>query len=239
MPWKVPPRRQTKSVTSVPFKLFERFSCAAQLSAVARLKTNMKHSYLPRNVHALTVTAIAAVGLLLTSGAALAQTTKTIKGHFHSTDGNHGIYVETIATDGDTETKTVVYTREPDKETSTDITNTVGKGTGTRTVAYSHTDFGSTAEFTASKTITKVKGGFVGTGTYTTAAGVTGTLKTLETFAADVSVVTATYTPSTGTGDTTDLRLEEDALGFVAVKDITIDPNGNTVSYINTRDGRF
>ena len=46
------------------------------------------------------------------------------------------------------------------------------------------------------------------------------------------------YTPSTGTPGTTDLRVEEDALDYVAVKTLALDPDGKTTSTITTRYGR-
>ncbi len=198
----------------------------------------MQKSFLPRSVNPLAVAAFAAFGLLFSSGAAFAQTMKTIKGNFHSNDGNDGTFVETVATNGDSKTDTVVYTRKSDHATSTDITTKVtNPANDSYTVAYSHTDFGSTAEFTSNKTVDKVKGGFFGSGTFTTAAGVTGTLRTLETNAADVNVISNAYLPATGAG-TNDLRVEEDALGFVVTRTLSVDPSGTTKSIVTTRTFR-
>jgi hypothetical protein len=211
----------------------------AQLSPGARLETTMKQSFLPHHINTLAVAAFAALGLMLSSGAAFAQTTKTIKGNFHSNDGNNGSFVETIATDGDSKTDTLVYTRRSDKATSTDIFTTVTNPTNdSYTVAYSHTDYGSTAEFTSNKTVDKVKGGYFGSGTYTTATGITGTLRSLETKASDVGVTSTAYLPSTGTAGTNDLRVEEDALGFKVVRTLSVDSNGTTTSVITTRTFR-
>jgi hypothetical protein len=196
----------------------------------------MKHLQLPRNIRHLAITAIAAAGLIFTSGAALAGTTRTVKGVFHRTDGKNGTYVETIDTDGDTVTDTVILTLKDSKETATDITTKVtDSATHSYTVAYTHTDFGSTAQFTSNKTVDKKKGGEVGTGTYTDVAGVSGTFTTLETSQGDVGAVTAAYTPSSGAKGTSDVRLEEDALGFKAVRYFTLLPSGNTTSLVTTR----
>jgi hypothetical protein len=197
----------------------------------------MKHSYLPHRSFTFAATAIAAVGLMLTSGLAQAQTTKTIKGRFHSTDGNSGNFVETIDTDGDVVTDTVVYTRNSDQETSTDITTVTGKdtGMGTYTVAFSHTDYGATAAFTSNKTVDYVKGGgHVGMGTYTTATGTTGTFRTLETVASDVKIVSTAYVPATGTG-TNELRVQEESFGFTAIRDLTLDPDGKATTVYTIR----
>ncbi len=197
----------------------------------------MQHSYLPRQFNAFAATAIAAFGLMLSTGAALAQTTKTVKGDFRSSDGNSGTYVATIAVNGEVTTETVVYTRSSDQETSTDITTTTkDPADKSRTISYSHTDYGSTAEFTSNKTIAKVKGGFSGSGTYTTAAGTTGTLTSLESSASGVSAKTTTYTSSAGKV-TTNLRLEEDALdlGIVAIKVLALNPDGTTTATVTTR----
>jgi hypothetical protein len=192
----------------------------------------MKYATPPRHSLTLAASAIAAVGLLLTAGLAQAQTTKTIKGHFHSSDGNRGTYIETVDTNGDVVTDTVVYTRQSDKETSTDISIVTGKdtGTGTYTVAFSHTDYGTTAAFTSMKTVVYVKGeGHVGNGTYTNADGVAGTFRTLEYYVKDIKIESSAYVPSTGTG-TNELRVEEDALGFKTVRTLTVAPDDKITS---------
>jgi hypothetical protein len=193
----------------------------------------MKHLLLPRNITALAATAFAAIGLVLSSGAVHAETTKTRKGAFKSTDGNRGTFIETVVTNGDTKTDTFVYTRGSDKETSTDITTTTDVSATSHTVSYSHTDYGSTTPFVSKKTVDEVKGGNFGTGTYTNADGVSGTFRTLETSAGSVSVVSAAYIPSTGAG-TNDLRVEEDTLGFKVVRTLSVDPAGTTSSITNT-----
>jgi hypothetical protein len=213
------------------------FAPAAQLSPFSRLKSSMKNSYLPHPSLTFVAAAVAAVGLMFTSSLAQAQTTKTIKGHFHSTDGNSGSFVETVDTDGDVVTTTVVYTRNSDKETSTDISTVTGKdtGVGTYTVAYSHTDYGTTAAYTSNRTVDYVKGGgHVGTGTYTTAAGVTGTFRTLETFVNEVKITSFAYLPATGTG-INELRVEEDEFGFTAVRDLTLDATGKATTVYTIR----
>jgi hypothetical protein len=196
----------------------------------------MKHSYLRHR----SIILAAAVGLMFTSGLAHADTTRITKGRFHSTDGNGGRFVETVVTDGDVVTETVVLTRNSDQETSTSITTTTGKdtGTGTYTVAYSHTDYGATAAFTSNRTVDYIKGGgHVGTGTYTTATGVTGTFRTLENRVSDVKITSFAYLPATGTG-TNELRIEEDTFAYTAVRELTLDPDGTatTVYTIRHRD---
>jgi hypothetical protein len=195
----------------------------------------MKRTTLPHSFTLLAVTAFAAIGLLASAGAQPLETSKTIKGEFNSTDGNHGTYVETTATEGNVETITIVYTRQSDKETSTDITvKTPDTATKSYTVSYSHTDYGSTAKFTSDKTVDKVKGGYVGSGTYTNADGVSGKFRTLETTVDGINVISAAYIPATGTG-TNELRVEQDALGFIAVRTLTVTPTGATTSVITTR----
>ena len=192
----------------------------------------MKHNLL-RNFTPLAVTAVAAFGLMLTSGVAFAQTTKAIKGDYHSSDGNSGTYVETITINGNTKTDDVISTRNSDKKTSTDNTSTTVNPDKSRTITHSETAYGATAEFTSQRTVDKVKGGFSGTGTYTTAAGVSGTLTSLETSAGTDGVRTIAYTASTG-GVTTDLRVEYDGFGFALVKTFSLAPDGTTTANVTT-----
>ena len=119
--------------------------------------------------------------------------------------------------------------------TQTDTTNTVKNSDGSRTVDYTSTSYGATTAFSSHRTITKEKHGqFVGTGTYTTATGVTGTLTTLETSAETVNVVSAVYNSATA-GITNALRLEDDGFGFVTVKRLDLDPAGKLTVIVTTR----
>ena len=184
--------------------------------------------------------ALAALTLSLAPARVSAQTTypvvHTYSGNFKSTDGNSGTFVNTVTTtSATTKDDVVVYTRSSDSETKTDTTDTTINGDGSRTVAYTSMDYGATAAFTSNKTITKEKHGqFVGTGTYTTAAGVSGDLTTLESKADIVNVVSAVYNSST-TGITNDLRLEEDGFGFVTVKHLDLAPGGVLTVVVTTR----
>ncbi len=161
---------------------------------------------------------------------------QTRSGNFKSTDGTSGTFVNTITTSSaTTKSDVVVFTRSSDGKTKTDTTNTTTNGDGSREVAYSSVDYGATAPFTSSKTVTKEKHGqFVGTGNFTTADGTSGTLTTLETKAETVNVVSAVYNNST-TGITNDLRLEDDGFGFVTAKHLSLDPTGKLTVEVTTR----
>ena len=200
----------------------------------------MKTSFL-----ALPALALLAVGFTLSPARVSAQTAtatvtypvvNTRSGNFKSTDGNSGTFVNTITTtSATTKTDVVVFTRSSDSATRTDTTDTTINEDGSRTIAHSSVDYGATAPFTSNRTLTKEKHGqFVGTGTYTTAAGVTGTLTTLETKAETVSVVSAVYNGS-GVGITNDLRLEDDGFGFVTNKVLSLDPTGKLTEVVTTR----
>ena len=161
---------------------------------------------------------------------------QTHSGNFKSTDGNSGTFVNTVTVNSATsKSDIVVFTRSSDGAKKTDSTDTTINSDGTRTVAHSDIDYGATAAFTSTKTLTKEKHGqFVGKGTFTTAAGTTGTLTTLETKAETVNVVSAVYNNST-TGVTNDLRLEDDGFGFVTVKTLSLDPTGKLTETVTTR----
>ena len=192
--------------------------------------------------------ALAALGFALLPAHASAQTatettstltfpvTHTFSGNFKSTDGNSGTFVNTVTTNSATSKHdVVVFTRSSDSETKTDTTDTTTNADGSRTVAYSSLDYGATTPFTSNKTITKEKHGqFVGTGTYTTAAGVSGDLTTLESKADIVDVVSAVYN-SSSTGITNALHLEEDGFGFVTVKTLDLAPGGKLTVVVTTR----
>ncbi len=192
----------------------------------------MKYVSLPRSINSV---AIAVIGLALTSGATLADTTKTIKGTFHASDGKKGSYVETVATDGDAVTVTFVYKDKATKETSTEVTTTTKVSDDSYTVAYSHTDFGTTAAFTYNKTIDKVAGGFTGKGTYTNADGTKGTVTSIDSGAGEVDVVSSTYAPASGDVGAHDLVVEEDGVSSVTIRTITVDPSGAVKSALVTR----
>ena len=131
-------------------------------------------------------------------------------------------------------TDVVVFTRSSDSETRTDTTTTTLNADGTKTIAHNDTDYGATTSFTSNKTLTKEKHGqFVGSGTYTTAAGVNGTFTTLESKAETVNVVSAVYNATSGI--TNDLRLEDDGFGFVTVKVLDLAPTGTLTETVTTR----
>ena len=162
-------------------------------------------------------------------------TTETITGDFKSTDGNSGTYVNTITTDGATKTERIVFTRTSDGAISTDSRTAVKNSDHTRSVTYSHTDFGATAAFTSQKVVTREKHGqFIGKGTYTTATGDTGTLSTLESQAGSDNVVSEIDNSPT-TGITQTLRLHEDVIGFHVVKTLSLAPDGTLTTVVNTR----
>ena len=184
----------------------------------------------------LAMTALAFVGCALAPVNASAQTTgtKTITGKFKFKDGNKGSYVTTITKSDTGTTEQTVYTRSSDKATSTDTTVTTDNTDGTKLVVYSHNDFGATAQFTSTKTVTPEKfGEAYSTGTYTTADGVSGVLNTLESSIDQIDAVNAIYT--TATGVTRDLRLKDSELGFTADKIITIQPDGTVTTALHTR----
>ena len=185
----------------------------------------------------LVLAATACAGFALTSSHAWAQTdttTKTITGDFRFTDGNKGTYVRTITTTATTESDVTVFTRASDQATSTDTTDTTENSDGTRLVQYSHNDFGATAQYTASKTVTPQKHGEAsGTGTYTTAAGVSGSLTTLETKIGRIIAADETFTDATGT--TRDLHLKDSEAGFTLDKIITMAADGSISTSIHTR----
>ena len=175
-----------------------------------------------------------AAGMFLTA-AASAQTTRTVSGDFKSSDGNSGTFVRTIVNSGATLTDTTVFTRNSDKETSTDVDSRTKNTDGTIAVTYSHTDFGATAAYTAQKTVTKEKNGqFVAKGTYTTATGDSGTLSILESKTGPVDVTSNLHVSPT-TGTTQVLDLEEDEFGFNIDKHITLAPDGTVTTVVTTR----
>ncbi len=197
-----------------------------------------------------TLTLLAAAACTLAPAGAFAQSTEsapttatapvypvvhTLSGNFRATDGNSGAFVETITANSATSRSAVtVFTRAKDGATSTDKSSTVINPDGTRTVDFSATGYGATASFTSHKTVSKeTHGQFSGQGTYTTAAGVSGTLTTLETRAEIVSVVSTVYLSAAGL--TSDLRLEEDGFGFTTVKTINLDPAGKVTTVVHTR----
>ena len=184
----------------------------------------------------LSVAALACLGFAIAPTSVSAQTsaTKTITGKFKFKDGNKGTYVTTITKSDTGETEVTVLTRSSDKATSTDTTVTTDNTDGSKLVNYSHNDFGVTAQYTSMKTVTPEKHGEAyGTGTYTTADGVSGVLSTLETSIGKIVAVNATYT--TATGVTRDLRLQDSELGFTADKIITIQPDGSVTTGLHTR----
>ena len=175
-----------------------------------------------------------AVGLFLTA-AASAQSIKTIDGDFKSSDGSQGTFVRTISTTGETTTTTTVFTRNSDKETSTNVDARTKNTDGTVAVSYSHTDFGATAAYKSQKTITREKHGqFVGKGTYTTATGDTGTLSILESKGGPVDVTSNLHVSAT-TGTTQVLDLDDEEFGFNVNKHITLNPDGTVTTVVTTR----
>ena len=175
-----------------------------------------------------------AVSLFLTA-AASAQTIKTVDGDFKSSDGSQGTFVRTVSNTGTTITYNTVYTRNSDKETSTDVDIRTKNTDGTIAVSYSHTDFGATAAYKSQKTITKEKNGqFVGKGTYTTATGDSGTVSLLESKGGPVDVTSNLHvSPTTGTTQILDLSDEE--FGFSVDKHITLAPDGVATTLVTTR----
>ncbi len=196
-----------------------------------------------RSLVILPALAFLAAGFALAPASASAQAATvtypvihTHSGNFKSTDGDSGTFVNTITdTSATTKTDVVVFTRSSDNATKTDTTTTTLNADRSRTIAHSSVDYGATAPFTSNRTITREKHGqFVGTGTYTTASGDSGTLTTLETKAETVNVVSAVYNSAT-TGITNDLRLEDDGFGFVTVKRLSLDPSGKLTEVVTTR----
>lgn len=186
----------------------------------------------------LALSALAFVGCVLSPLSASAQTTttptKTITGRFKFKDGNKGTFVTTTTKSDTGDTELTVYTRSSDQDTSTDTTVTTDNADGTKLVTYSHNDFGATAQFTSTKTVTPEKyGEAYSTGTYTTADGISGVLSTLETSIGNIVAVNATYT--TATGVSRDLRLKDSELGFTAEKIITIQPDSTVTVGLHER----
>ena len=176
-----------------------------------------------------------AFGLFLTAGTLSAQTTKTIKGDFKSSDGNKGTFVRTVVTNGATTTDTTVFTRKSDEATRTDVETRTANTDGTHAVTVSHLDFGATAAYTAQKTVSNEKHGeFVGKGTYTTPTGDTGTLSTLESANGPINVVSATHTSAT-TGVAQFLDLDDDEFAFSASKHIELAPDGTVTAVLTTK----
>lgn len=187
----------------------------------------------PFSAFALTIAAFTALSLAPTDASAQSDIT-TIRGDFKDSNGNKGTYVATITKDGTSTTEQVVFTRKSDQATSTDTTTTVKNTDGSRTVNFSHNNFGATAQFTSAKTVTPEKHGQAyGTGTYTTAEGVSGTVTTLESGIGGTTAVNSTRASANGT--TIELRLRESGLGFTADKIITLNPDGTVSAAINTR----
>lgn len=201
-----------------------------------------------KNLAKLLAPALAALSLCLAPNLASAQSTdaaaatvtypvtRTLTGNFKSTDGNSGTFVETITLNSATsKSDTTVYTRSKDGESRTETSSTVTNADGSRTVDYSDTEYNATAPFVSQKTITKESHGqFYGQGTYTTAAGVTGTLTSLETRADSVNVVSTVFKAADGTVANR-LRLEDDGFGFVTVKAIDLDAAGKVNTVVHTR----
>lgn len=189
-----------------------------------------------RPLFALALAATACVGFAFAPASASAQTTttKTIIGAFKFNDGNKGTYVTTITKTDTADTEVTVFTRVSDKATSTDTTVTTDNSDGTKLVTYSHNDFGATALYTSSKTVTPEKHGEAyGTGTFTNAAGVSGSLATLETKIGNINAASETYTTSTGISS--DLHLKDSELGFTADKTIARAADGTVSTSIHTR----
>ena len=188
-----------------------------------------------RPLFALTLAATAFAALSLAPANVSAQSdTDTRRGIFKDTDGNKGTFVTTITKTDTGSTEQTVFTRKSDQATSTDTTTSVKNADGTRTVNYSHNDFGTTAQYVSTKTVTPEKhGDAYATGTFTNAAGVSGTFTTLESNVGNVETVSATYTTANGT--TTDLRLKDSELRFTAVKTVALAPDGTVTANVNTR----
>ena len=187
-----------------------------------------------RTIQTLGLAAAACVALGFAPVNASAQTTSTtttVRGDFKSTDGDKGTFVRTVseATTGTTEM--TVFTRHSDQATSTNTTTTVKNADGTRTVTYSHNDFGATAEYTSTKTVTpEKKGDAYGVGTYTDATGISGTFTTLESNLGNISTVDGTYVSASGT--TNELRLNDDELRLREHKTVTRGPDGTVTAVV-------
>ena len=183
---------------------------------------------------ALAATACATFGLApMTASAQSTDGTTTIDGDFKFSDQSKGTFVETITISGAVSTDVTIYTRKSDNATSTDNKTTTTNADGSRLVTFSHNDFGATAQFTSSKTVTPEKHGEAfGNGTFTNADGTSGVFTTLETRVTGVEAISATYTTSTGV--TQDLHVTERELRFTGVKAISLNPNGTVTTEVHS-----
>lgn len=197
------------------------------------MKITLSTKFLPL---ALGVTALGFSAGSLLADEPVYPVVHTTSGVYKNSNGEGGTFVETVTKNSaDSTSDVIVYTRGSDQATSTDTRNVTKNGDGTKTVDYRSTQFGSTAAFASHKTITREKNGqFVGTGTYTTADGTTGTLTTLESQAETVNVVSAVYR-STDDAITNDLRLEDSEPLFHVVKTIHLGPDGKATTLVHTR----
>ncbi len=186
----------------------------------------------PLSALALVAAAFAALSVAPVSASAQ-DTTKTITGHFKDSDGNKGKYVTTITTNGTTTTEQTIRTRRSDGDTSTDTSTRVENTDGTKTDTYSHNDFGTTAQYVSTKTVTPEKlNEEYATGTFTNAAGVSGTLTSLRSTIGNVDTLSTTRTSSQGTS--TELRLKDSELGYTADKFITLNTDGTITTALDT-----
>lgn len=179
--------------------------------------------------------AVFSAGLLLLPlmPASAAGGGKTLKGTFHSSDGVSGKFVDTIEVNGATTTEKRVLTRKSDGATSTDTTVTTKTSDTSETVVYTHVGYGTSATYTSTKTVTKVKGGATGLGTYTDANGVSGTLKSLDT-TSGLTDISATQATDANNAVTTDLHTQETDADRGLIKDITVAPDGTVSSTVST-----
>ena len=194
---------------------------------------------------------VAALALSLTPALARAQDTGRAPVHpahpalaianagkFKSTDGTTGSFKESeILFDlNRSSSRTIVFTRSIDRATRTEETDYLTNPDGTHTENVSVTDYGATAAFTSSRTITTLaRGQSTGQGTYTTADGVSGTLTTLETVSSlGVDALTSVYNSPTA-GVSTEQRTQTVPAGKVVVKTIHVDADGTATSVIQTR----
>ena len=191
--------------------------------------------------------ALAATAFALTPSAVRAQTNDPSKpiehtggfvvgfdGNFTNSDGTTGTFTYRVTEYSATGSATTyVFTRDADKLTRTEATFTNKNPDGTQTVQTTITDYGAAGAFSSTLTVTKQgHGQFIGQGTYTTPAGVTGTVTSVRTKSKSGQVTSTTYNGPAGA--TTEVQTEVTGNPATTVKTARVGPGGQA-AVVQTR----
>lgn len=183
---------------------------------------------------------LAAVGWSAVPDASAETTTTadhTASGKYKSSTGDEGTYVETYTVVGTVATDTIVYTSTTLSETSTDTLTTTTNTDGTKTVVYADLGFGATVATTLTISFTaSTSGSAVGSGTFVSADGTTGTLAAVAAKNGDTSIISIDFTSTLG-ALTREVRLEEKCNGGDVDKILDVDASGALTVTTITRFG--